>query len=293
LVKTNDYFHQDLIPCNYFNHAIAGYYLDGKLLYADMTTDYYPWYILPTMDAGASALNIEAGNKEISHLPKDNIDSLKNKAEVLINVSLEKDRSAKLVVESKMKGSMGGSLRERLTQSSEEEKKNKVLQLMGDGNFSNLNIENYSFSNVDDINNPLKGNFTYSAFNFCDRVSKMLVFRIPYMMTINSDPAVLSKTRANQLDVRDIVEVEGNVQKVEIKFPAGYKLMELPQDFSLETKYGSYSVKFKKTTEGLTVEKNQVFYMNIIPVEEYVAFKSYYEKILDFDSSKLALVPAK
>ncbi|MBC7864439.1 MAG: DUF3857 domain-containing protein, partial [Bacteroidia bacterium] len=138
LVKTNDYFHQDLLPCNYFNHAIAAYYLDGKLYFADMTTDYYPYYILPTMDAGASGLLIKEGNKEILHLPKDNIDSVKNKAEVDIKVTLNADRSANLKVVSLMKGSMGGNLRERLTQIGEEEKKNKVLEMMGNGIFSNL-----------------------------------------------------------------------------------------------------------------------------------------------------------
>jgi hypothetical protein len=290
LVKTNDYFHQDLLPCNYFNHAIAAYYLDDKLYFADMTTDYYPYYILPTMDAGACAVLIKEGNKEIMRLPKDNIDSVKNKAEVEIKVTLNADRSATLKVVSMMKGSMGGNLRERLTQSGEEEKKNRVLEMMGNGIFSNLNIESYKFMNVEDISNPLQGNFEFSAYNFCDRVSGMVVFRIPYMMAINTHPAILSKTRFNQLDVKDIVEVEGNVQRVSIEFPPGYQLMEMPKDYSVSGKYGSYTVKFTKLPNGLSVEKTQVFSMNIIPVEEYAAFKEFYEKILDFDSSKFALV---
>ena len=290
LVKTNDYFHQDILPSNFFNHAIAGYYLKGELHFADMTTDYFPYYILPAMDVGACALVVKPGNKELIRLPKDNLNGEKNKADIQINTKLNEDRSAQLQVKANLKGSLGGELREKITQYGEEEKRNEILQLMGSNIFPNLSISNYNFENISEISQALKANFTFTAANFCDKISGLMIFRIPYMYSIHAHPAIYSTERINQLDLKNIVEPEGNIQRVEIDFPTGYELLEMPKDFFQESKFGSYRVTFKKTKEGLFVEKEQIFNQNILSAEDFNEFKAYYLSILDFDSGKFALI---
>jgi transglutaminase-like putative cysteine protease len=289
LVKTNDYFHMKTLPSLYFNHAIAGYYIDGKLNFLDMTTDFYPYYILPTMDANAWALLIKEGQKELIRLPEDNIDSLKNTASITINAQLKKDRSISLQVSAVHRGSIGGNIREVLTQRNKDEQKNYVLKMMGKGLFENLNVESYSFDNLQEISAPLYSKYVLDAENYCDRVSSMLVFRIPYMSPITSHPAMLAKKRENQLDVDDIVNVAPTWQKVKITFPEGYDLLEMPKDIDIKNKYGSYKVTFKRERDGLTVEKFQSFSKSVIAVSEFEEFKQYYQLLLDIDSTKIAL----
>ena len=289
LVKTNDYFHQEVLPSLYFNHAIAGYYIDGKLHFLDMTTDFYPYYILPTMDANAWALLIKDGEKDLIRLPSDNLDSSKNKTEINVNAKLNTDRSADISVTAVHPGSTGGNIREYLTQSNRDEQKNFIVKLMGKGVFDNLNIIDYKFDNLEEISAPLRSNYNMNAYNYCDHVASMLVFRVPYMTPITTNDALLTKTRVNELDLEDVVDIEPSLQKVDIIFPAGYELLEMPKDVKVESKYGTYSVTFKKTKTGLHVEKFQSFKMSVVPVKEFEAFKKYYQEILDIDSSKIAL----
>jgi len=289
LVKTNDYNHQQSLPSLYFNHAIAAYYLDGKINFLDMTTDFYPYYILPSMDANAWALLIKEGETKLIQLPKDNVDSKKNKAEINVTAQLKTDRSIDMNVTAIHRGSFGGDIREELTLSNKDEERNYILQMLGEGIFGNLNLEDYKFDNLEEITAPLTSTYKLNANNYCDRVASMLVFRVPYMSPINTDPAITAKTRANSLDIAELVAVEPTLQKITLMFPEGYDLLEMPKDVNIENKYGTYKVTFKKIKGGLYIEKFQSFNTNVIDVKEYDAFKEFYQKLLDIDSTKIAL----
>ncbi|MEW6467523.1 MAG: transglutaminase domain-containing protein [Bacteroidota bacterium] len=289
LVKTNDYNHQKSLPSLYFNHAIAAYYLDGKVNFLDMTTDFYPYYILPSMDANAWALLIKDGETQLLQLPKDNVDSVKNKAEISVTARLKGDRSIDMKVGAVYRGAMGGDIREELTLSNKDEQKNFILQMLGEGIFGNPSLSDYQFDNLEEISLPLTSAYSLSAQNYSDRVASMLVFRVPYMMPVNTNPAIVTDTRANSLDVSELVTVEPTLQKITLIFPEGYELLEMPKDISIESKYGVYRVTFKKTGDGLYIEKFQSFNTSVIDVKEYNAFKEYYQKLFDIDSTKIAI----
>jgi hypothetical protein len=289
LVKTNDYFHSKVLPSIYFNHVIAGYYLDGKMHYSDMTTDFYPYYILPQMDANAWALVVKEGPTELFQLPKDNIDIEKNLTEITVQAKLAQDRTADLNVSAQHRGIAGGNIREKFAVSNKEEQKNYIMDLMGKGIFENADLTNYEFYNMEDISNPLKSDYNFNIINFCDRVSGMLVFRIPYMTAITTNPAILTKVRHNSLDLGEIVNIDPTKQKLELQFPEGFELLEMPDNVDIKNKYGTYKVNFKKLPNGIEVEKYQVFNSSVIDVKEFEEFKKFYLQILDIDSSKIAL----
>lgn len=289
LVKTNDFFHAKILPSIYFNHVIAGYYLDGKLHFSDMTTDFYPYYILPEMDANAWALVVKEGETDLFQLPKDNVDYEKNKGEFIVHAQIRPDRSADLSVKAVHRGITGGNIREKFSQSSIDEQKNYIMDMMGKGIFDNVELKDYRFSNMSDISDPLLSDYTFNIFNYCDRVSGMLVFRMPYMTPVTAHPAILSKTRYNSVNLKDIVNIAPSFQKLTITFPPGYELLEMPDNISVESNYGIYKVTFKKIRNGLYIEKFQAFQNAVIDVKEFQAFKKFYLEILDYDSSKIAL----
>jgi hypothetical protein len=254
-----------------------------------MTTDFYPYYILPTMDAGAWALLIKEGEKNLIQLPKDNVDSKKNKTEINVTAQLNSDRSIQMNVQAIHRGSLGGDIREKLTLSNKDEQKNFILQMLGKGIFGNLNLDDYKFDNLQEISTPLTSTYTLSANNYCDRVASMLVFRIPYMSPVNTHPAIVTKTRMNSLDILQIANVAPTLQKLTLFFPSGYDLLEMPKDINIESIYGTYKVSFKKINGGLYIEKIQSFSTNVIDVKEYDFFKQFYQQLLDIDSTKIAL----
>jgi tetratricopeptide (TPR) repeat protein len=289
LVKTNYFNHQHYLPCTYFDHVVAGYYLDGKLHFLDMTTDFYPNYTLPDGDAGAYALLIKDGEKDIFQLPADNLDPAKNKVEMKIDATLLTDKGVKMKVDATEPGVAGGLMREYFSRTSEQEQKNRILEKMGRGVFQNMELADYKFDNMDDISNPLKSTYALSAKGFSDKVANLYIFRAPYMTAILSDQALNSKVRYNRLNLREIVKVTPTVQQLDIHFPPGYHLLEVPENISLHSTYGDYTVTYKPIPNGIHIEKYQRFSEQIIPVEEFDNFKNYYFKILEADGTRMAI----
>lgn len=289
LVKTNYFDHQKYLPSTYFDHVVAGYYLDGKLHFLDMTTDFYPEYTLTDADAGAYALLIKDGEHELFQLPADNLDPSKNKVEMNIDATLLADKSVRMKVASTEPGIAGGLMREYFSRTSEAGQKNMILEKMGRGVFQNMELVDYKFENIQDISHPLQASYKLTAKGFSDKVANLYIFRAPYMTAVLSNQALNSKMRYNRLNLRDICKVTPTEQKVDIHFPAGYHLLEVPQNINLHSEYGDYTVTYKAIPNGIHIEKYQRFSQQIIPVEQFDSFKKYYFQILEADGTKMAI----
>ncbi len=79
LVKTRDFTNLEPIPSILFDHVITGYMLDGKMHYMDLTTDYYPHYVVHEGDSDAWALLVKKGSKEAFRLPDDYLNNKKER----------------------------------------------------------------------------------------------------------------------------------------------------------------------------------------------------------------------
>jgi transglutaminase-like putative cysteine protease len=293
LVKTNFYDHFKYLPSQYFDHVIAGYYIDGKLHFADMTTDYYPHYVLTEADANAYALLIKDGTTELMQLPQDDLDPNKNNVEMNINATLLSDRSIKIDVKANHPGMAGGMIREKFARYTRDQQKNLILDMMGKGVFQNIELKDYHIDNISEITAPLKSNYEMEAGSFCDKVAGLLIFKVPYMTAIQQSQAMLSKTRYNRLNVKALSSTAPTMQKIDIHFPAGWQLIELPENVKISGKYGEFKITYKRIPNGVHVEKYQQFNEDEVPVEEYNDFKSYYFKVLEADGTRMALQRVK
>jgi hypothetical protein len=289
LVKTNFFDHQKYLPSQYFDHVIACYYLNGQQKFLDMTTDFYPHNVLTEADANAYALLIKPGVKDLIQLPQDNLDPKKNMVSMNIDATLSANRSVDVSVKAEQPGIAGGNIRERFSRYSQSEKKNLILDEMGKGVFPNVELKSYHFDNLKDITDTLSSSYELSGSGFSDKVANLLIFRVPYMTSVQSSQAILSKTRYNRLNLDAIGEVAPTLQEVDIHFPAGYQLIEVPADFSLSSKYGEYRVKYRKTKDGIHIEKYQSFKVAEVPVDEFDSFKAYYFQIMDADATRMAI----
>ncbi len=290
LVKTNTFTHQKILPSIYFNHVIVAVELNGKMRYLDLVTDFYPHYVLPQSDAGAWALLVKKGETALFQLPQDDLDAEKNTAVIDVEATLNIDRSLDLEVKTVSEGIRGGDLREHLYATSPDEHKNYILASMGEEAFTDLHLVDWKYENQTEITEPLRASYTFNSARFSDKVSNLLIFRIPYMVSIPTSKALLSKTRQNDLNLTEIADVTPVHQRVLLRFPKGYTLTEFPQDISVAGKYGSYKVRFTKHKEGLMIEKQQQFFVTQVPATEFDAFKEFYLRILDIDAAKYAVM---
>lgn len=290
LVKTNSFNHQDMLPSLAFDHVVACAIIDGEKRFYDLTTDFYPSFVLTENDIGAYSLLIKEGEKNLFLLPLDDLNEKKNKIQYTIQAQLSAAGTLDLQVNSEMTGITGGSWREYFAGGvSDLEKRNVLTSAMGSGNYQNLTLTDYSYENASAITEPLRGKFTFKAEEYTDEVVGLLICPIPWMNSLRSSPAISTPTRSNRLDVSQICNTDPMVQKVILKAPKGYKLMKVPQPVSVETTYGKYELKFKLLPDGsLQAEKFQQFKTRTITPQEFDAFKTYYLKILKLDRMKIA-----
>ncbi|MBL7893496.1 MAG: hypothetical protein JNL63_12755 [Bacteroidia bacterium] len=289
LVKTNSYNHQEMLPSLYFDHVVVQYLIGGHVSYLDMTTDYYPYYVLTENDANAFSLIIKAGEKEVSRLPGDDLDPSKNKIEYSIDARLNSDKTVDLAVEATYPGIAGGSIREYFSTISEQEQKNYITEHSGKGVFTDITLLDYHFGNMKDISKPLKATFHFKATEFSDEVANLFIFRIPYMNAVRGSAAISGDHRHNRINVDKLSDTEPTIQKITLHFPKNYRLLKLPENINYQSKYGSYKAAFKKTTDGIAIEKQQAFNTKIVSEKEFDEFKAFYLKLLNFDKTKIAI----
>ena len=288
LVKTNKYFHKFIMPSMLFDHVIVAYVIDGKMYWADPTSSYYPYYCLNENDANSHALLIKDGNTSIMHLYDFYTDTLSNTQEINITADVKEDKSVSIDADVITKGIEAGYLRLTINPKTLEEQRKFIPEYFGEQVFENLKIESFDFGNLKDVSNPLKSTFKLSQ-NHCDKVTSMLIFRIPLMKTVLSNTLFKKEKRYSAIDLARVVGITPVVQKVHIKIPAGYKLIECPMDVNVESRFGKYSLTFKPVADGIEVTKKQYFSNRVIEIEDFDAFKQFYLKIQDADETKLSI----
>lgn len=290
LVKTSQYNHLETVPSLAFDHVIVCYVLNNKKYYCDLTTNFYPLNVLPEMDNDAVGLLIKPGETETFHLPNDRIDVTKTNAKYTIQAELVNGRDMKLIVDAEYTGTAGGNLREMIFRTSKNKYSDFVSQYFGQDIFENAVYDKVDFINSDDFNNPLKVNYELTGKGFADKVSGLYIIRMPYLEAIKKNPAIQENNRTNRVDLEKILNIYPSEQTIQFKVPAGYRLAEVPQNISHKSVFSNYTVTFKVTPSGLQITKKQVFYKNLIEIEDFAAFKADYLELLDLDKFKVALI---
>jgi ribosome-associated toxin RatA of RatAB toxin-antitoxin module len=292
LVKTNQMDHLENIPSSNFDHVIVMYIIDGDTNYIDLTTDYFPMEVLPEMDCGANALVIKDGVTEDFYLPKMHLTPEKNMLHVKMTVNMKDDRSVEAKMDINYKGVIAGMMRETLTKTPVNQQDDFLADRISDNIFNDLELTDYKFERLQNIESDLESRISFKANNFLDRVSNLYIFQMPYMVDIPATSVVSNKIRTNRIHLGQILETTPSKQEITITFPKGYQLTELPENISITHAYGNYSVKFSRIPGGMKVVKEQVFHKDIFEVEEFEDFKNFYRRLMDADRMKVAIMRA-
>ncbi|MBX7183429.1 MAG: transglutaminase domain-containing protein, partial [Bacteroidia bacterium] len=289
LVKTNQYNRLETVPSLSFDHVIVCYELNGQKNYCDLTTNFYPYYVLPEMDNDAVALHIKPGEKSIFHLPNDLINQNKTNAKYTIDAQLT-ERDLKLEVKAEYTGTAGGNLREQIFRTAKNKYPDFASAYFGQDVFENSTYDKVEFVNLNDFSNPLQVNYSITSKGFADKVSGLFIIRMPYLESIRKTQAVIENERTNRMDLEKILNIYPSEQIINLKIPEGYKLAEIPENITHNSAFCNYSVVFKLSGNTLQIIKKQSFNKTLIEIEEFQSFKIDYQKLLDLDKFKIAII---
>ncbi len=290
LVKSKHFNRLDPVPSLAFDHVIVCYILNGKKKYCDLTTNFYPLYVLPEMDNDAIGLLIKPGEYEIFNLPNDLLDTAKTVAKYEIDAELTLDRTLQLSIKAEYTGIAGGNLREQIFRTPENKYSDFISNYFGQDVFENGIYNRVDFMNLNDFSNPLNARIEIKAIGFADKVSGMYILRMPYLEGIKKSNVLLEKNRTNRVDLEKVLNIYSSEQTINLKIPLGYKLVEIPSAIFHRSAFSSYSVQFKKDGQNIQIIKRQHFLKSIIEINEFDLFKADYLKLSELDKFKIAIV---
>ena len=274
-----------------FNHVIVGYVLsDGVMRYLDLTTDYYPYYVIPEFDNNSWALLVKEGETDVFRLPNDMLNPEKTKLELNIKAKVNKDRSLVMEAATVGKGILGGKFREELNRvTTEDDRKKFLLEYFGEGSFDHLTLNDFSFKNLEDITAPLEMNMSLKAYNYIERVSNFYIVQVPLLNAITTRPTLFSEKRYNNLDLNALFEMAPSYQNIELEIPSEFQLMDIPKDIRIENQFGKYEMLFEKIGKGIRIKRSLELKTRLIEFQDYAKLKEFYIELLDADRLKLAL----
>jgi tetratricopeptide (TPR) repeat protein len=290
LVKTNNYHYLDAVPSISFDHVIVCYELNGKKHFADLTTNFYPLGVLPEMDNGAMALLIKDGETETFKLPHDLLNPNKTFVDIKIDAELQTDRLVVLDVQLEEKGAAAGRSRELITRTPSGRLVNLMVEQIGTDVYENIGLEDLKFERLYDIDSSLSTTFVLNANGFSDIVSGLHILRFPYIRSISKQPGITGDKRQNRIDLNKMLDIRPIRQQIDLHFPKGYELMELPENVQMESIFGTYSLDFEAIPNGIRIVKEQAFKRQLIEITEFESFKAFYLQLLDQDKMKIAVI---
>lgn len=291
LVSTNNFSNRELRPTIYvFNHAIVAYQLsDGKLRFADLTTDYFPTGVLPNNDCNAWALVIRPGETQLRRLPNHALDPEVSSFNIQATARLDEDHNVLINSNISCKGTLAGNWREELLRCTEDEKQKLLSEYFGGGVLNHLDVHSFQFGGLDSFDAPLTLQIEARAYHQLDRVSNLWIMPLPLPMSLPVQKALFASQRHNDIDLDVFFELSPISETVDFEVPSGFELVETPQNQILHTRFGDYELTFETTATGLRIKRSLIFKQRFLLNHDFPEFKKFYLFVLDGDDVRLAM----
>tara|TARA_R110002049_G_scaffold290569_4_gene473995 strand:+ start:5705 stop:7612 length:1908 start_codon:yes stop_codon:yes gene_type:complete len=141
--------------------------------------------------------------------------------------------------------------------------------------------------NNDKNNIEIIEDISFSAKGFTKIIGNRMLFTANTLNRITNIPDRYRNRNAPLKIERGFKDVD----EVEIKLPASYKVEALPKDKSIETKFGVYKTRIEVKDENTLIYKRE-FTINDgeFPKEDYSKFRDFYKEVSKQDNSKVALI---
>jgi hypothetical protein len=165
--------------------------------------------------------------------------------------------------------------------------KDKVKEYLHEQlDFATYDISNFSYKEHRSSMPSIDESLDITVANYAAITGKRL-FIVPNVMTRNNRKLSAGEERKSDMvftiDFRD-------VDSVEIQIPDGYSSESMPQDVSIETKFGKYRSSVKLNGNKLMYNRAIERYAGRFPAKEYAELVKFYEAMYKADRNKVVLL---
>ena len=237
---------------HHFNHCIT-YVPSGdgyEEMFLDGTAQFNGLKELPSMDRGARVLVVKPGLGAIQEVPWNESTELMSTEE--IQVSLKEDQSAQINIRVLVHGDYASTIRQFFEIPG---KRQKNLEKIYGRRFAGLEVEEQSFSDLEDLSVPVQFHARLHVPNFIQPAPEGLSLKpLDDFWQTSEFFQNLSSLEKRSKDL-----VLGNPRRSELTvtyyLPSNYKIKTLPQELSFEDRFGKLNVTYQKETGHLTMKR--------------------------------------
>ncbi|MBI5361392.1 MAG: transglutaminase domain-containing protein [Planctomycetes bacterium] len=259
-----------------FNHAIT-YVPDknGGGIFYDGTARYCGAEEKPFMDEGALAFVVDRNGtgrliEEIPFsAPMDNVDD--NTLEITLNT----DGSATVVMESKITGKEAGDFRNTYQEGANRQ---RYFEQTMNRYFGTITVKTLEFSDLSEYNKPvlLKAEFTTPNFARIDG-PKISFAPAVFSLDLADKYASLEKREYEiVLDSYPIAYPKKSIHSMTFNIPAGYELSKLPEESQFQSDFGQYKLVTDRVAPVKFIVKTE-FTVTLLRInnKQYPAFRTF------------------
>lgn len=268
-------------PSQQFNHVILSVPLKEDTVWLECTSQTLPAGYLGDFTCDRYALVVNENGGTLVRTPKYGMTENLEKRKIM--AVLENDATLKL----KATTSYGGLQQDRyhdLINSLSKEKVKEVLHEQLD--FATYDINGFEYKESKSSLPAIEESLDIVVSNYATITGKRL-FIIPNVMTRTHRKLQADSTRKFDLELGFEYK---DVDTVEIELPAGYTAESMPQDVSVNSKFGNYYCSIKLTGNKLYYYRMIEHYGGRFSAKEYNELVKFYDAIYKADRNKVVLV---
>lgn len=128
---------------------------------------------------------------------------------------------------------------------------------------------------------------SFRASNYSKIIGKRMLVTINIL---NRNKHIPDRYRSRKLPLK-IRRGFKDADKIEFKLPSNYRIESLPENITIENKFGSYKTEVKVLNKNTLIYTRE-FILNDgeFPKEDYSKFRDFYKEVSKQDNSKIALI---
>ncbi|MEP7342103.1 MAG: DUF3857 domain-containing protein [Acidobacteriota bacterium] len=253
----------------------------GRLLIFDPTDDDTPVGDLPHHEQGSYALIVAGNAGELMKMPVTSPEA--NRLERKIEGELAADGSLTATVHERSFGQAAVTER-RGFKGLARPQFNKLIE-----RWITTTAPSASVSKIDPADNARDGQFAldveFKSPSYAQSMrGKLLVFK-PAIVSRRSSLFLTSPTRKHPV----VLSAKAYSETVTIKLPAGFDVDEMPDAAELNQPFGNYTASYEVKDGSLIFKRSLVIKAATIPVEQYAAVRTFFERIRATEQSPVVL----
>ncbi|MEY4926125.1 MAG: hypothetical protein RI894_561, partial [Bacteroidota bacterium] len=294
LVNTRDNGKFDLpLPSIDFNHCIAHLEADGKEYLLEMTNNKMPFGSLNKNDIGAMMLNIPPNNTKSMSSNLVSLD-FKGRTNNLIkrNTTVEVKGSDLNVTRRNVKyGAYASGVRENDADVTQEEREKSMQQSISKDFKTPIKLQKLTYiTDLKGLSDSMAYEYNFTVKNGLTSVAGLTIMSLAW--TDHAEPEEFQGNDKREFTLEYYLSSsEGSVETITIQLPAGKSVMEVPKDVQLSFEGITYEVKYKLTGNQFVATRKFSAPIDKCSIknDKFVAFKEFYNKIVESDATQVAI----